>query len=151
MTRTVLVLNGPNLNMLGTRQPLIYGTTTLADIETALRERAQAHGIAITCFQSNHEGALVDRIQEAGRASDGVIINGGAFTHYSYALRDALALLSCPVVEVHISNIHQRETFRHISVISPVVRGQIVGLGWHGYLLALDYLATQFAEEGKTP
>ncbi len=145
MTRTVLVLNGPNLNMLGTRQPLIYGHTTLADIENALRERAQAHDITVSCFQSNHEGALVDRIQDEGRAADGLIINGGAFTHYSYALRDALALLSCPIVEVHISNIHQREAFRHVSVISPVVRGQIVGLGWQGYLLALEYLAMQFA------
>ncbi len=145
MTRTVLVLNGPNLNMLGSRQPLIYGKTTLADIENALRARAEAHDIAISCFQSNHEGALVDRIQDEGRAADGLIINGGAFTHYSYALRDALALLSCPIVEVHISNIHQREEFRHVSVISPVVRGQIVGLGWQGYLLALEYLAMQFA------
>lgn len=141
----VLVLNGPNLNMLGTRQPEIYGRTTLADIEAALHERARGHGITVAFHQSNHEGALIDRIQEEGRASDGLIINPGAFTHYSYAIRDALAMLDCPIIEVHLSNIHTREPFRHTSVTAPVARGQIVGLGWQGYLLALDYLAMQLA------
>lgn len=145
MTR-VLVLNGPNLNMLGTRQPEIYGYTTLADIEAALHERARAHSITVLFHQSNHEGALIDLIQDEGRAADGVIINPGAYTHYSYAIRDALAMLSCPIIEVHLSNIHTREAFRHTSVIAPIARGQIVGLGWQGYLLALDYLAMQPAE-----
>jgi 3-dehydroquinate dehydratase II len=150
MARTVLALNGPNLNMLGTRQPEIYGRTTLADIESALRERAEPHGIAVQFHQSNHEGVLIDIIQGEGRAADGVIINPGAFTHYSYAIRDALAMLPCPIIEVHLSNIHTREPFRHTSVIAPIARGQIVGLGWQGYLLALDYLAMIFAEEGAT-
>lgn len=147
MARTVLVINGPNLNMLGTRQPQIYGHTTLADIEQAINVRASEHGITTTCVQSNHEGALIDEIHAHGPTADGVIINAGAFTHYSYAIRDALAMLPCPVIEVHISNIHTREAFRHHSVIAPIVRGQIVGLGWHGYILALDYLAAQFVEE----
>ena len=146
--RNVLVLNGPNLNMLGTRQPAVYGRTTLADIEEAVQQRAESCGIAVAFFQSNHEGALVDRIQADGMKADGVVINPGAFTHYSYAIRDALAMLSCPVVEVHLSNIHAREAFRHSSVIAPVARGQIAGLGWYGYALAIDYLAAQFAEAG---
>lgn len=150
MARTVLALNGPNLNMLGTRQPDIYGRTTLADIESALHDRAQSHGIAVQFRQSNHEGVLIDAIQDEGRGADGIIINPGAFTHYSYAIRDALAMLACPILEVHLSNIHTREPFRHQSVIAPVARGQIVGLGWQGYLLALDYLAMIFAE-GATP
>lgn len=148
MARTVLVLNGPNLNMLGTRQPEIYGRTTLADIESALQERATSHGITVQVSQSNHEGILIDTIQDAGRSADGLIINPGAFTHYSYAIRDALAMLTCPIIEVHLTNIHTREPFRHTSVTAPVARGQIIGLGWHGYFLALDYLATLFASEG---
>lgn len=145
MARTVRVFHGPNLNLLGTREPGIYGATTLVEIDAALRERGAARGIAVTSLQSNHEGVLVDAIQ-AARDADGVVINAGAFTHYSYAIRDALAMLSCPAIEVHISNIHTREAFRHTSVISSVVRGQIVGLGWRGYLLALDYLAAEFGE-----
>ncbi len=146
MARTVLVINGPNLNMLGTRQPQIYGSTTLADIEQSIQTRAAEHGITAICVQSNHEGVLIDRIHEHIPTADGVIINAGAFTHYSYAIRDALAMLPCPVIEVHISNIHTREAFRHHSVLAPIVRGQIVGLGWRGYILALDYLAAQFEE-----
>jgi 3-dehydroquinate dehydratase II len=151
MARTILVVNGPNINMLGTRQPEIYGTTTLADIEAMVRARAETHGITVSFVQSNHEGVIIDALQDAGRRVDGVIINPGAFTHYSYAIRDALAMLSCPIIEVHLSNIHTRETFRHTSVTAPVARGQIVGLGWRGYLLALDYFATLFAEGEESP
>ena len=146
MARTVLVVNGPNINMLGTRQPEIYGTTTLADIEARVRAHAEPRGIALVFVQSNHEGAIIDALQGAGRRADGVIINPGAFTHYSYAIRDALAMLTCPIIEVHLSNIHTREAFRHTSVTAPVARGQIVGLGWRGYVLAVDYLAALFAE-----
>ncbi len=146
--RTILMVNGPNINMLGTRQPDIYGKTTLADIEVNVRTHAEAQSVTVTFVQSNHEGAIIDALQDTGRKVDGVIINPGAFTHYSYAIRDALAMLSCPIIEVHLSNIHTREEFRHTSVTAPVVRGQIVGLGWRGYLLALDYLAALFAEEG---
>ena len=150
MARTVLVVNGPNINMLGTRQPEIYGHTTLADIEARIRAQADPRGIAVVFVQSNYEGAIIDALQDAGRRADGVIINPGAFTHYSYAIRDALALLSCPIIEVHLSNIHTREEFRHTSVTAPVARCQIVGLGWRGYLLALDYLAALFAETEAT-
>jgi 3-dehydroquinate dehydratase-2 len=149
MARAVVVLNGPNLNMLGTRQPQIYGTTTLADIEARVRDRAGARAIDVTFFQSNHEGALIDRIQEVGPTADGVIINPGAFTHYSYAIRDALAMVPCPIIELHLSNIHARESFRHTSVIAPVASGQIVGMGWRGYLIAIDYLAMLFDAEAE--
>lgn len=149
MARMVVVLNGPNLNMLGTRQPQIYGTTTLADIEAHVRDRAGARAIDVTFFQSNHEGALIDRIQAVGPTADGVIINPGAFTHYSYAIRDALAMVPCPIIELHLSNIHARESFRHTSVIAPVASGQIVGMGWRGYLIALDYLAMLFDADAE--
>ncbi len=116
-----------------------------------VRAHAVARDMTPTFFQSNHEGALIDSIQANGPTADGVVINPGAFTHYSYAIRDALAMLPCPIIEVHLSNIHTREAFRHTSVIAPVARGQIVGLGWRGYLLALDYLAAIFADEGAQP
>jgi 3-dehydroquinate dehydratase-2 len=138
--RNILVLHGPNLNMLGRREPEIYGRTTLAEIDAALAERAAAAGARLTSFQSNHEGALVDMIQSAGWEADGVIINPGAYTHYGLALRDALAMLRAPIVEVHLSNVYKREAFRHTSVVAPVVAGQIAGLGWRGYLLALEWL-----------
>jgi 3-dehydroquinate dehydratase-2 len=136
----ILVLNGPNLNMLGTREPHIYGATTLADIEAALVTHAQQYNAEIVFHQSNHEGGLIDLIQANQAAIDGIIINPGAFTHYSYALRDALSAVSVPIIEVHISNVYKREAFRHHSVIAPIATGQIAGLGWQGYLLALTWV-----------
>jgi 3-dehydroquinate dehydratase II len=136
----LLVIHGPNLNALGQRQPEIYGNTTLAQIDDALRERAAAAGATLLSFQSNHEGALIDFIQAEGWDADGIIINPGALTHYGLALRDALASLAAPIVEVHLSNVYQREPFRHTSVVAPVATGQIAGLGWRGYLLALEWL-----------
>ncbi len=134
----VLVLNGPNLNLLGMREPEIYGSTTLKDIEDRMAKRAQAAGIAIDFYQSNHEGCLVDKIQEANHDYDYIIFNAAAFTHYSIALRDAIAAIDVPVIEVHISNIHKREAFRHQSVLAPVAMGQICGLGSESYLAALE-------------
>jgi 3-dehydroquinate dehydratase-2 len=138
----VLVLNGPNLNLLGTREPGIYGTTTLAQIVSdlgAAGEKSEPQ-FDIRHIQSNHEGALIDAIQSLAPSSIGVIINPGAWTHYSIAIRDALANVKVPIVEVHLSNVHAREEFRHHSVIAPVATGQIVGLGPAGYQLALQYI-----------
>ena len=141
---SILVVNGPNLNMLGQREPDIYGPTTLPDIEASLRERAKRLEVGIDFFQSNAEGAIIDHIQEqAALHSDGIIINAGALTHTSIALRDCLAAVNVPVVEVHISNIFAREEFRHESLTAPVVRGVISGLGWQGYLLALEHLVAK--------
>ena len=140
MTQGVAVIHGPNLNMLGRREPEIYGATTLAEIDAALRARAAEAGLELVCFQSNHEGALVDFIQAECWGAAGVIINPGALTHYGLSLRDALAMLRAPIVEVHISNVYRREPFRHTSVVAPVAAGQIAGLGWRGYLLALEWL-----------
>ena len=137
----VLVLNGPNLNMLGKRQPDIYGRETLADIEAACRAEAKGLDLALDFFQSNHEGALVDRIQQAREANSGIIINAGAYTHTSVALLDALNAAEKPVIEVHLSNIYKREEFRHHSYISPVAVGVICGFGSQGYLLALRAMA----------
>jgi len=132
-----LLLNGPNLNMLGKREVSIYGTTTLKDIEEQVQKVAIENDSSVDCFQSNHEGELIDRIHEANGLYNGIIFNPGAFTHYSYAIRDALASITVPTIEVHISNVHKREEFRHHSVISPVTEGQIVGMGIYGYELAL--------------
>lgn len=146
---TILVLNGPNLNLLGTREPGHYGRTTLVDIITDLEQAAsRMHpSIAIVHRQSNHEGDLVDAIQQIGATAQGIIINPGALTHYSIALRDALSAVGTPTVEVHISNIHAREEFRHHSVIAPVAVGQIAGLGAAGYRLALNFLAERMQME----
>ena len=138
-----LLIHGPNLNMLGRRQPEIYGSTTLQEINAAVRERAIAAGATVLDFQSNHEGALIDFVQAEVDDAAGIIINPGAFTHYGLALRDALANVSVPVIEVHLSNVYAREAFRHTSVIAPIATGQIAGLGWGGYLLALEWLLAQ--------
>ena len=134
----ILVLHGPNLNMLGTREPEIYGYTTLDDINTMIAARAAEAGIETAFYQSNHEGDLVDAIQQANHKFDFIIFNAAAFTHYSIAIRDAIAAIDVPVIEVHISNIHQREEFRHTSVLAPVAMGQICGLGVESYLAALE-------------
>lgn len=144
----ILLINGPNLNALGRRQPEVYGRTTLAEIEARVRERATALGAEVHCYQSNHEGALIDFIQAEAGSAQGVIINPAALTHYGLALRDALADCGLPVVEVHISNIYARELFRRRSVITPIARGTVTGLGWRGYVLALEALVGLLAEEG---
>lgn len=137
----ILVLNGPNLNFLGIREKGIYGTEDYNYLINMLSEKAEKEGHTLEIFQSNQEGLLIDKIQEAyGNHTEGIIINPGAFTHYSYALRDALASVEIPKIEVHISNVHKREEFRHTSVTAPVCTGQIVGLGLKGYALAMDYL-----------
>ena len=139
---TVLVVHGPNLNMLGQREPQIYGTMTLAEINTRLVARAQALGAEVVAFQSNAEGALIDFLQAEAAAAVGIIINAGGLTHTSVSLRDAVAGTGKPAIEVHLSNIYAREPFRHTSLIAPVCRGQICGLGWRGYLFALEALLT---------
>lgn len=145
--RPIYVLNGPNLNLLGSREPELYGRTTLADIEKATAERANAHGYEVTFRQSNHEGVLVDWVQEARTAAAGVILNAGAYTHTSLAIHDALRTLDRPLIEVHLSNIFAREPFRHHSHVSPVATGVICGLGATGYLLAIDALASLLKEK----
>ncbi|GAB3560342.1 type II 3-dehydroquinate dehydratase [Arthrobacter alkaliphilus] len=139
---TILVLNGPNLNLLGTREPEKYGTSTLADVEQLAINAAEAHGFTVDCVQSNHEGDLVDAIHGARGTAAGIVINAGAYTHTSVALRDAIAAVQLPAVEVHITNVHQREEFRHHSYLSPVCKAVIVGAGVLGYKLAIDYLAS---------
>lgn len=142
---SVLVLNGPNLNLLGTRKPEVYGTTTLADVEKLCRQEAGKLGLELMFRQSNHEGQLIDWIHETGAAvktgdSIGAVFNPGAYTHTSVALHDAIEGASLPVIECHISNVHQREEFRHHSYISPVARGIVVGFGVYGYVLAIQGL-----------
>jgi 3-dehydroquinate dehydratase-2 len=138
---TILVINGPNLNLLGTREPEKYGTSTLADVERLAAMAAEAHGFTVHCVQSNHEGVLLDAIHAARGTAVAIVINAGAFTHTSVALQDALAAVQLPAVEVHITNVHQREEFRHHSFLSPVCTAVIMGAGVFGYKLAIDYLA----------
>ncbi|HHW07755.1 MAG TPA: type II 3-dehydroquinate dehydratase [Clostridia bacterium] len=151
----LLFLHGPNLNLLGKREPGIYGTTTLAGINEQLQSLAKEYGVEISFFQSNHEGVLIDVLQEKGWSGevDCIIFNPGAFTHYSYALRDAVASIPIPVIEVHLSNIYQREEFRHRSVLAPVCRGQISGFGAGSYIAAffaaLHLIKPQILEPGK--
>jgi len=136
----ILLINGPNLNLLGTRNPEVYGKTTLQDIVDRVSTRAAELGAEITPFQSNSEGAIIDFIQANAPAADGILINAGAFTHYSLAIRDAFEAVQKPFVEVHISNVHAREEFRHHSVLADIAVAQVAGLGWRGYLSALDAL-----------
>ena len=137
----ILVVHGPNLNLLGRREPDIYGSLTLDQLNKMVEERSGALGIKVEIFQSNHEGEMVERIQQAPGRFDGILINPAAFTHYSYAIRDAIAAVGLPFIEVHLSNIYSRESFRHKSVFSALAEGVICGLGPEGYLLGLEALA----------
>ena len=150
MADTILVLNGPNLNMLGQREPRLYGTQTLADIEAQTRARAAQFGMQVIFRQSNHEGELVDWIQQAPGAASGLVLNAGALTHTSVALMDALKAVDIPSIEVHLSNIFKRESFRHHSYISPAVLGMITGFGAFGYELAVEALAHQLGLAGRS-
>ncbi len=138
--KQLLLLHGPNLNLLGTREPELYGSATLEDINRWAANHAKGHHVALRAEQSNHEGALVDILHVARNWADGIVFNPGAYTHTSIALRDAIAAIAIPVVEVHLSNIHAREAFRHTSLLAPVCIGQITGFGWRGYLLGIDAL-----------
>lgn len=146
MTRSVLILNGPNLNLLGTRQPEVYGPTTLADIEALCHDKAKALGVTVDFRQTNHEGEMVDALHAARGVHAGVILNAGAYTHTSIALMDAISSIQLPVIELHLSNIHAREDFRKTSYISRVAVGQICGFGAAGYPLAMDALLSYVGE-----
>lgn len=148
---SLLILNGPNLNLLGTRQPEVYGRTTLAEVEALAVAEAAARGARATCLQSNHEGALIDAIHAARGTHDGIVLNAGAYTHTSVALMDAVSSVGLPVVEVHLSNIHAREPFRHRSFIAPVALGQICGFGAEGYRLAVAALLAHLDGRAKGP
>jgi 3-dehydroquinate dehydratase II len=142
MATTIYVLNGPNLNLLGTREPQTYGRATLQDVERLCRESAKRHAFAVEFRQSNHEGELIDWIQEAGaKKAAGILLNPGGYTHTSVAIRDAIAAVAVPLVEVHISNVFARESFRHVSHIAPIAKASLCGFGAQGYALAIDGLA----------
>jgi len=141
MARSILLLNGPNLNLLGTREPHIYGSTTLDDVIANAQKQASSLSVSISAFQSNHEGAIIDRIHEARGKVDAIVINPGAFTHTSVAIRDALTGVDIPFIEVHITNVHKREAFRHHSYLSDKAEAVIAGLGVYGYTAAIDYAA----------
>jgi 3-dehydroquinate dehydratase-2 len=147
----ILVIHGPNLNLLGTREPNIYGSVTLAQIDEGLRTHGAGRGLAVECFQSNHEGAIVDRLHESRGRVAGIIINAGGLTHTSVSLRDAISAIKIPTVEVHLSNLYAREDFRHRSMLAPVCMGQIAGLGAIGYRLALEALAQLLQPPGTSP
>ena len=143
----ILVIHGPNLNLLGEREPGIYGTENLEQVNGAILARAKELGAQCEVFQSNHEGDIIDRRHEARREFDGVVLNAGAYTHYSYAIRDAIAAIRIPCVEVHISNVHAREEFRHTSVIAPACLGVVCGFGGDSYLLALEGLVRRLSQQ----
>ena len=142
----ILVLHGPNLNLLGTREPEVYGSMTLDEIDARLAEKGRELGAEVSSQQSNHEGALIDALHDAREWADGVIFNPGGYTHTSVALRDAIAAIGIPVVEVHLSNVYAREEFRHRSLISAVCKGKILGFGWHSYMLGLQALVDTLGE-----
>ncbi len=142
-----MIINGPNLNLLGKREPEIYGTTTLAEIQDSCQKLADERGVELEFLQSNHEGAIIDWIHEARERCDAILINPGAFTHTSVAIRDALSAFNGPKVECHLSNVHTREEFRHRSYISPVVNSIIIGAGWRGYPMGLNYLIDSLADK----
>ena len=150
MPKTIWVLNGPNLNLLGTREPSVYGASTLADVEQVWRDAARQHGLDVDFRQTNHEGALIDWLHEAGAAAPGtvagIVLNAGAYTHTSVALHDAIKAIFPPVIEVHLSNVHAREPFRHHSYLSPACAGVVVGFGVAGYAMAIDGLARAAAQ-----
>ncbi len=146
MAYRILLIHGPNLNLLGDREPAHYGNVKLEEINARIERLAGERGAEVRALQSNSEGALIDAIHDARLWADGIVINPGAYTHYSYALRDALAAVRLPAVEVHLSNVHAREEFRRISVIAPVVTGTVAGLGWRGYAAALDALLGLLAD-----
>ncbi len=152
--RHLLLVHGPNLNLLGERNPAVYGTTTLSDIESDVKELAGSRGATVACYQSNHVGSLVDFLHDRRKAADGVLINAGAYTHTSVALRDAIEAIQLPTVEIHISNVHAREPFRHVSYISGVCIGHVAGLGRDGYTaaanLVLDHLEADSGDRPQT-